>query len=559
MDSRAKMLIDKSDQLFTKRNNILTLWQELAENFYVERADFTINRNIGDDFAAHLITSYPLMLRRDLANSIGAMLRPTNKDWFKQTVSDDIEDNEAKEWLERATKIQRRAMYDKQSMFVKAVKQGDNDFATFGQCVIYHDINRTRDALIYQNFHLRDTAWRENDYGVVDTIFRKWAPEYLDVVNIFKSQAGKYPEFAKMQDKAAKVPYEKADIRHIIMPREQWDTINNNKLNMKTPFVSVYLDMESGCILEEMGSWNKKYIIPRWVTIAGSQYAYSAASVVALPDARLLQAQALTLLEAGEKAVNPPMIATMNAVRSDISIYAGGTTWVDDAYDERLGEVLRPITQDKSGLSFGLEEIKDSREMLYEAFFLNKVSLPTAEGADKMTAYETGERVKEYIRHALPLFEPMEAEYNGELCEMTFDNLMRVGAFGPHDEIPDSIKGQDVNFRFESPITEAMGAEKGQKYLQSQSLIAQAMQLDPKAAHIFNTKDALRDALDGVGTPAKWLNSEKEVEAMEQAAEQAQQQQATLNSMLQGSQVAQQLGDASKKFSEAQVNQQQIS
>jgi hypothetical protein len=43
----------------------------------------------------------------------------------------------------------------------------------------------------------------------------------------------------------------------------------------------------------------------------------------------------LTLLEAGEKFTNPPMIAVQEAIRSDVAIYAGGITWVDKDYDER--------------------------------------------------------------------------------------------------------------------------------------------------------------------------------------------------------------------------------
>ena len=49
--------------------------------------------------------------------------------------------------------------------------------------------------------------------------------------------------------------------------------------------------------------------------------------MAALPDARLLQAMTYTLLEAGEKTTNPPMVVTKGAVRSDVSIFAGGLTW----------------------------------------------------------------------------------------------------------------------------------------------------------------------------------------------------------------------------------------
>jgi hypothetical protein len=43
-----------------------------------------------------------------------------------------------------------------------------------------------------------------------------------------------------------------------------------------------------------------------------------------------------------------------------------------------------------------------------------------------MTAYEVGQRIQEYIRGALPLFEPMEMEYNGALCERTFEILQAL-------------------------------------------------------------------------------------------------------------------------------------
>lgn len=35
----AKAVIARGDQLFEKRGSLLSLWQEIADNFYVERAD----------------------------------------------------------------------------------------------------------------------------------------------------------------------------------------------------------------------------------------------------------------------------------------------------------------------------------------------------------------------------------------------------------------------------------------------------------------------------------------------------------------------------------------
>ena len=127
---RPQELIERGEQLFTQRKAATTLWQEIAENFYPQRADFTLTRYIGEEFANHLYSSYPLLVHRDLSNAFAAMLRPRRKDWF--LISVDEEDKLSKggkEWLEWATKRQKQAMYDRKAQFIRATSEGDADFA----------------------------------------------------------------------------------------------------------------------------------------------------------------------------------------------------------------------------------------------------------------------------------------------------------------------------------------------------------------------------------------------------------------------------------------------
>src|SRR5689334_12971496 len=103
---------------------MMLTWQEIALNFYPERADFTYRRSIGDEFAGNLSTSYPILARRDLGNALGTMLRPTAKTWFHAgTAHDDPLDIESRRWLEWAESVQRRAMYDPVTQFVRATKE----------------------------------------------------------------------------------------------------------------------------------------------------------------------------------------------------------------------------------------------------------------------------------------------------------------------------------------------------------------------------------------------------------------------------------------------------
>ena len=531
--SDLQALIKAGDYLFGKRSQLMQFWQDVADNFYPERADFTVSREVGDEFGAGLMSSRPLLVRRELGNAFSAMLRPRDREWFQITVDrEDRLDHSGRTWLEWATKVQRRAMYDRHAQFVRATKEGDNDFATFGQCVISREIDWTQNTLLYRCWHLRDVAWCEDYSGKIDQIHRNWNPTASQLNERFPGKL--HPEVTKF---LTKEPYREVKCRHVVMKAESY-----GEKKVRTPWVSIYFDVENQHLLEEVGSYSHVYTVPRWQTVSGSQYAYSPATVIALPDARLLQAMTLTLLEAGETAVRPPMIAVKEAIRSDVALYAGGITWADAEYDERLGEVLRPITQDKRAMPFGIEQAQGIELALAEAFFLNKLTLPPTTG--EMTAFETAQRVQEYIRTALPLFEPMEIEYNGSLCEDTFDGLMRVGAFGSVDDIPESIRGAEVQFKFESPLHRALEREKVARFEEGRALTIAAAELDPKSSAVFDVRTALRDALAGSGVPTNWT---RDVDVVEEMAAQAQ----AAEQMAQVAALAEQGGKAAHQIAQA--------
>jgi len=497
-------ILGRGESLFNGRGSLLTLWQELAWQFYVERADFTTERWKGDEFADHLYSGYPMIVRRELANAFSSMLRPTNIEWFKVTVDSKQKlSTAARQFLEHATDIQRRAMYDRKAQFVRATKEADNDFATFGQAVISHEIDWQRPGLLYRTWHLRDCAWSEKYDGSIGEVHRKWKPKLSELKRQFGEQRLSPALQRACRDK--KQMGREVECQVATVMSEDFGS------RIQQPFKRYIIDVENRHTIEEVPQWNLGYIIPRWQTVSGSQYAYSPATVAGLPDARLLQAMTLTLLEAGEMAVRPPVVAIEDVIREDLNWYPGGITVADADYDQRLGDVLQPISQDKSGLPFGMEMNQDTRNMLASAFFLNKITLPES-ASKEMTAYETSERIQEYIREAAPLFEPMEYENNAVLCEDTFDHLLRAGAFGSFRDIPEELQGADIRFQFESPLHDAIERKKGNQFMETREMLLAATEIDPAAMATLDVRTALRDALHGIGTPANWLNEEDVVE-----------------------------------------------
>lgn len=542
-DSRVKLLLDRSEALFGKRGLLMSLWQEIAENFYPERGEFTRQIPLGEEFAGILNSSYPLLVRRELGNAFSSMLRPRDQEWFQMTTDrPERLDRAGKAWLEWASGVQRRAMYDRLSGFVRATKEGDNDFAAFGQCAISREIDMHEQTLLYRSWHLKDVAWSEHYNGQLAEIFVKWRPTVRTLCQLFPKSVSQ-----KVKDRLEKDPNGQVECLWVLIRSDAYDPPTGKK--WRHPWVSIKLEQDGKNILQELESPSRVFTIPRWQTVGGSQYAYSPATIAGLPDARLIQAMTLTLLEAGELATRPPLIATKQAIRSDLAIYAGGVTWVDAEYDERLGEVLRPIYQEKSGVPIGQELLKDARQMLTEAFYLNKLTLPPPER--EMTAYETGQRIQEYIRQAMPLFEPMETEYNAAICEDTFEALMRVGAFGSMHDLPQSLQGQNLRFSFESPLHKAIERQKGSQFMEMKQLILEATALDPVTAQMADAVTALRDALGGIGTPQKWLRDEDDMEKRAQDAEAQQRAAAMMQAVNSGGATAQQLGAGIQSLQQA--------
>lgn len=511
----AEMAVKIADDLFTKQSPMINLWQTLADNFYPERSDFRFKNGMGSELADATVDSYPLLARRDLGNSFHAMLRDGN--WFDITVGKDVTtDRDGKLWMEMATKKQFKAISTRESNFERSVKEGDHDFATFGNAVLSVEPNRLFNGVVYRSWHLRDCAWDEDEGGQVETVCRKWQPTYHQLMRTFGEKA-LTPE---MKTHYEKTPFAVASLYHIILPAE----LTNNDKYEGFKYVSMFIDKNSNKMIEERGINYKYYVVPRFQTISGSPYAYSPATIIALPDARTLQAMTYTLLEAAERYARPPMVATQQAITGVVDLRPNGITWVDNVYDERLGAALKSLDQNKGGYPIGSTERGRIYEILNKAFYLESLNLPTT--GQEMTAYEVSERMKQYRRQNLPLFAPMEKDYNGQLCETTFDLLMMMGQFGSPHDIPRSLQGQDIEFKYKSPLSSDEEEEKMNRFQQTNQLLAQAVELDPAASDNVDFDIAIRDALEGGKVPLTWMRPLDEVAEVRQSrmAQQAAQQ-----------------------------------
>jgi hypothetical protein len=242
-----KHLKDLADDLFSKKSSLNTLHQEIAENFYVERADFTVMRDLGSEFASNLMSSFPLTCRRELGDQFSSMLRPTARPWFhtRRKYVERDEDTEVRAYLEWFEETQRRAMYHREAMFTRATKEADHDFAAFGQPVLSVELNKLANGLLFRCWHLRDVAWQENEEGKIGFIARKWKPTALTLQRTFGDKIHQ-----KVKDMLDKTPFETVECLHMVVEADLYDDKAQGR-----PRWSIYYDCTNSHLVLAVPIW----------------------------------------------------------------------------------------------------------------------------------------------------------------------------------------------------------------------------------------------------------------------------------------------------------------
>ncbi|MCZ3377431.1 portal protein [Rhizobium sp. AG207R] len=512
-DTRAKELCRIGNALFSKKQPWDSLCQDIADNYYPMRSDFTRELTLGDDFCTNLMESYPVQAREMLGNAPSAMLR--QGDWFEiKTGREEIDDAPGPaRWLEYATKRYRRLVYDRRAKFTAATIEVDHDWVAFGNGVMSVEESPTRDHMLFRPWHPKNCAWMISEVGTVDHLQRNMKKTARNLKKIYKDKVHSDIKTAATLD-----PSKEFNCRHIVLSTDEiyGDDKAMRRKYAKFPFLSIYMDMDHEQILGEAGLPVFNYVVPRWRTLSNFPQGFSPATINSLPDGRMIQQMARIILEQGEKAVDPPTVAKGAMFRDAVNMYAGGMTYVDLEADDDIRKLFQTI--ETGNVSMGLEMKNDVRSMLAEAFLLNKLFLPDTR---EMTAYETSQRVAEFRRAALPFFGPIESEYHLPLLDAGFQIALHNRQFDL-GEMPDELQGEEVTFTFESPLNTAEGRALVSAFQESVQIIAAGAQYDQTLPATMDLQKMTKDAVKGTGAPADWFKDEDQATADQDQQKQVQ-------------------------------------
>lgn len=523
-DTSAVELIKRADARWTKRTNLDSFRQEIALNFAPWLASWNTEVQWGDDFASHLVDGTPLLLARDYVGQIGAMLRPPGKQYFWQrTALDGVNNNrEAREYLDWRSRQQMRIMTDRVTGFYRSTKQADEFYGLFGDAALFVDSDPTMTTLRLGSFHTKDVVWAIGPENKANVVTRRELVAIRNIMSRF-SQPGDsiHQDMKRAMDLD---PDREFEIRHDMIPADEYDARKTMK-RKAGQWASIWTDVANKHVMRETTSQTFKYVLPRALSLTGSPYGISMATIIALPDARLIQQQALAILEAAEKSVNPPIAMVQDAVRGDMSFRANGITWLDKSYDERTGDAIKVLEMGKN-FGLGVDSLLRTEAQLAKAFYLDVLRMPDTRNSK--STLEVQFKIDEYVRAALPLFAPMQSEYNEGLLFEVDKMIELCGGYAERPK-PPQLRDVEMQYAWDNPLSDMLERQKAQKVSEVAQLANTVATLEAAASqakslrHLDTTK-MLRESVMGIGAP-EWLLDEDDANAQANADAKAAQMQ----------------------------------
>ena len=512
-----------------RRSQFEQHWDDLARVLLPRRQGFMAKLEEGDQRVDSIYDGTPMQGARSLANTVGAMIRPEGQDLTVIRTEDDrlAQMGEVQDWLGFATENLNEAIRDPRARFRQATGEVDLDLVVLGTGILYLGLGTDQDHLLFQSVHLKDGFPLFNDEGNPVGLYRTkkmflWQAEMMfGLENL--SRESKERILNKKQD-------EKIELLYSVQKRKKAKADPIFAKDM--PYEELWMEVRAKHVIREKGFHEFPFVIPRWDTSSGEEYGRSP-GMIALPDSNTLQSMGETILVAGQRVADPPLMAPNDGAFSEVNTFPGGMSYYDvETASQVGGNPFFPLISG-ANLPVTRDMQTDIRNQVAAAFFKNILNLP--QSGPQMTATEVIQRKDEFIREVGPVFGRFETDYNHPITERAFKIMLRNNNFG---EIPEALQGQNVKFEFDLPVNKIKKQVEAASATQWAMEVMQMAQVAPEARHMVNVDALARFKADAMALPYDIVNTREEVQAKLQAEQQQMAQQQQMMMMQQGAEIA---------------------
>lgn len=519
MSDDAKSLVAAQEQLAADRSNLDTWWDAIASRVMPAQRTFTESNDEGVPKTERLFSGKPGIACERFAAVLDELMTPRTQEWHGLEPEDPelAQSHDCKVYLERLTKLLFAKRYSPRANFAPQRNQGYLSVGAFGNSNMFID-EAVGFGPRYIHVPLKESYWALNHVGRIDTMYRRYELKPKQAVQQAAELKWKLPpDVAKAYETGSSQTFE---FIHCVKPNDDRKAGRMDAAGM--PWSSYYLCLaDKERILSNGGFRTWPFATGRYMVHGRNVYGHSPA-MAAWPSILTLNEEKKTILRAGQKIVDPPVLLGEDGALEPFSLRSSA---LNHGMLGPNGEPLAKAFETKGNIQLGMELMGIEQADIEEAFLVSVLRILTD---PRMTAAQVYELTAQKATILAPTATRLETEDLGALIEREIDILAQDTANAwILTEMPDELReaGGAYKIVYKSPLARAMRAKDGVAILRTLEIVPQAAAIDPTAAEIVDVPAAIRELADINGAPAKILRSEKEAAAR---IEQRQQQMAAM-------------------------------
>ncbi len=375
-------------------------------------------------------------------------------------------------------------------------------------------------SMFYKSIHLSEIYIGESYAGRVDTVHRAYEKTARQI-------AGEYPNSLSPKMRQALEPGGKPEtsfrLLRAIRPAKKWRPERMDYLGF--PIESITIAPDEKWIMRRRGYHSMPIIVSRTSTSPRDIYGRSPAMRV-LGTIKGLNEMAKTLLRAGHRAVDPPILFHDDGA---ITKFATKPSGLNPGMVDAQGRQLAHALQMGGALPFGFEMQEREREVVKTAF-LDKFFTLMMERGDRMTATEALEIARQSGMLVAPTAGRIETEKLGPLITRELDIALRAGQIVPPPPVlreAARAKQAGIKIIFDNPLSRMARAEEAMGFSRWTEMLSQIAPFDESVIDLVDTEAAGRGLAEVLGVRPSWVSTPEQVEA-KRAARAASKQDETL-------------------------------
>lgn len=535
MDSRADACIREHEQLAARRGIWENHWREVAERVrpnqnYFQRRE----RPDGDKRQEKVFDATAMLALPKFAAAVISMAFPANQRYHKLVCADEglNDDSDVRKYLEAVTDILFKVRYAPQANFQSQSGEVILDIGAFGTGILFID-DVLGIGIRYKSFPLAETYIAEDAHGRVDTLHRKFPMTAHQAATLFGLD--RLPD--RIRNAYEKDKSQKFDFLHCVKPNDERKSGRRDWRGME--FYSCYIALEDRSTLSEGGYRAFPFAVPRYETSPRECYGRSPAMNV-LPAIKLLNEQKKTVLRAGQRVVDPPIMLSDDGSLQAFNVRPNALNY---GYVGADGRALALPFRTEGRVDIGIDMMNAEREAINDAFFVTLFRILVEE--PQITATEAMLRAQEKGQLLAPTMGRIQTELLGPLIQRELDVLAQSGSL---PEMPRALieAGGQIKIEYQSPLNLAQRAGAGVGIMNTIQAVAPLAQIDQTVMMLFAPVEIARELATINGVPEKVMRTPDQIAAMQERNAQAAQAQ----QLLAAAPVA---AGAAKDFAQAQA------